>query len=232
MRLLLGLAILVATPSCYLAHERDVDAAASDAPTCALGVPTTVTFDPPLAPGHLDAVRILGMESPPATPTVILHLDTCPMADAPCPHDAIIGAMGIGFAIDVEAQVPPPGFTGFLEWNGRTLYMLFIDGRHCASCGGELEILAGDLVAPLNAASHEHDGALECQTTCGDDLAVAIDSHGMTVSAASGGVGLNSPLTLWVSSGIRHPCVRCDCAAEAIPATGLFVGADGVFAVP
>jgi hypothetical protein len=226
VRLVIGIALLALVPSCYLAHEREtgVDAAASDVMRCAPGIQTTVTIDPPLPTGHIDYVRILGMDSPPATPAVVLHLDTCPMAGAPCPHDASISAMGIGFAAGVVAQVPSVGFTGFLDWDGRTLHVLFIDGRRCASCGGELEILAGDLVAPLSAAAHTGVGAVRCSTGCGEDRAVTIESHGDTVMGTSGALSATQfVVSPACTAAQRSPCCVLTTHTCSVPSAALTV---------
>lgn len=220
---------------CYLAHERGeradsaVDAPPIDGGACALLGPTDVLIDPPLPAGHLDFVRLDGFDADPAILGVRLHIDTCPMADAPCPHDVSI--VGIGADVGARIQVPASAAMGFLGWDGmRTLNITVMDLRRCASCGGQLEILAGGLEAPLSGPAHTSDGEVDCASTCDDFRGVVVESHMRTVAAAQGMTAENGPLFLRVTQDARE-CVRCDsCTWPRSPASGLFLSADGVFA--
>lgn len=220
---------------CYLAHEREdghdaaVHTPALDGAVCALLGPTDVFIDPPLAAGHIDFVRLEGFDADPSILGVRLHIDTCPMADTPCPHD--VNIVGIGADVGTRIQVPTAAARGFLDWDGsRTLNLVVMDLRRCASCGGQLEILAGGLDAPLSGPAHTSDGAVRCANACDDFRGVTVESHMRTVSAAQGTTAEDGPLFLRVTQDATRACVRCDCTRPSFPASGLFLSADGVFA--
>lgn len=237
--LVVGVALVTALAGCYASHERGgpdaggiADATIADAPVaegeCVLRAPTDVYVEPPMPAGHIDYVRLDGYEADPASLGVRFHLNTCPMRGPPCNHEVIL--VGIGADLGSLIEVPPSGGRGYFDWDGeRTVHFNVMDTRRCATCGGNLEVLAGGLEAPLTAAARTSDGEVLCADACNDYTGVVVESHGRTVSAGQGETATNGPLTLRVTQNATRACVRCRCDEPSYPASGLFVSADGVF---
>ena len=231
-----GFTAVLFASSCYLSRQLEApgDAAvrpdapsSSDSGMCSRPAPTTVRFEPPLPAGPIDVVALLAVNEDPRSDGIRFTLDICPDRGATCRHDAVIAGVGLELASTI--RLPPSGARGVLEWDGENaLHFVVTDDRRCASCGGQVEVVAGELVTPLGGGVLISDLILTCSTSCGDQHGVNVESRGEGIATVQGGTGESGSLLLHVSTDAFDPCSRCDCAFPRVPATGLFVSSFGV----
>lgn len=242
-----ALTVMVLSSGCYLSFEREVaadaavgvdaavpiDAARPDGGgACSLLAPTSVYLEPPL-PATMGSLPITleGFEADPASLGLRFHLNACPGAESPCLHDAIV--VGIGADIATRFRVPPSGAQGLLDWDGSTQFHLWVqDYRRCASCGGEVEVIAGSLDTRFASSVRTFDGPVDCAGGCGDFLGVTAERGDSSLTAAQGGTVQVGPALLRVTADAVRPCVRCDCAFPGTSASGLYVWSSGVAMPP
>lgn len=241
MRHPVGLACLIAlSSSCYLEHERvaeaSIDASATldapsppDASDCSVGAAATVTFSPPFAM-PVDQIRVvlLGIDADPTINGLRMHLDICGGAP-PCVVDVIVSNVGDALA---RVHVPPSSASGTLTTDGRTrAYVHLVDERECATCGGELTVLAGTLEdIPLDPDLRIHADRALCERGCGDRRALTVTGRGASLVVSQGAPVDAPPLLARVASDYLSNCVRCDCAFPDTPATGIVAVATQWFA--
>lgn len=242
-----ALAAMVLCSGCYLSFEREVvadaavrvdavvavDAARPDGGgTCFLLAPTSVYLEPPLAATMSSLpITLEGFEADAASLGVRFHLDACPGAESPCLHDAIV--VGIGADVATRFRVPPSGAQGVLDWDGSTQFHLWVqDYRRCATCGGEVEVIAGLLGTRFMSSVHTFDGPVECADGCGDYLGVTAERDDSSLTASQGETVQVGPALLRVTADAVRPCVRCDCAFPGTSASGLYVWSSGVAMPP
>lgn len=205
----------------------EVDAAppAQDAGLCMPTMPTNLRFEPAL-PEPATGIRIvwLGYEYDAAEDGARIHLDTCG-GSPPCPLDLVVPHVGDALSAIGGAT----GIGGTLDTDGSTYAVVhLLDARRCATCGGQLELLAGRLTSGLDAAIEVHDDAGLCTTGCGQLRAIAATAGATTVVARMG-APVVGPLLVAVASDYHVPCWLCDCAAADVPATGVIAWGTGIF---
>ena len=203
----------------------DTGPIALDAGRCMPAMTSAIRFDPPLTvPAAGIRIVWLGYEYDAAEDGARIHLDPCGGAPA-CMVDLVVPHVG-----DVlRAIANAPGIGGTLDTDGSTYAAIhLLDARRCASCGGQLELLAGRLVTGLDAAITVTTGPLACSTGCGE-LRMTSATAGGTTGVALRGSPLVGPLLVSVASDYHAPCVVCDCAAADVPATGVIAWSTGIF---
>jgi hypothetical protein len=233
-----------------LAHERveDVDASAlpsdgglvlldtapialdaapmlRDAGRCMPAMTSAIRFEPGL-PMPATGIRIvwLGYDYDAAEDGARIHLDVCGGAP-PCMVDLVVPHVGDA----LRAIGNGPGIGGTLDTDGSTYAVVhLLDARRCASCGGQLELLAGRLVTGLDTAITVATDAVSCSTGCGE-LRTTAATAGGTTGVAMRGPPLVGPVLVSIASDYHAPCVVCDCAAADVPATGVIAWSTGIF---
>lgn len=195
-----------------------------DSGRCMPAALSTIRFEPPIAPATGIPVVWLGYDHDVADDGARIHLDLCG-GGPPCPVDLVVPQVG-----DALRAVPgATGIGGTLDTDGSTYAVIhLLDARRCASCGGQLELLAGRLVSGLDDAITVSAGELSCSTGCGELRATVASASGATAVATRGSPAVG-PLLVRIASDYHAPCVVCDCAAADVPATGVIAWTTGIF---
>ena len=224
---------------CYQSHERSGGGGGgggpggeggttgpNDAATgCEVPAAATVRLEPPIT-GPVAGIRVvfLGASADPASNGVRIHLDTCG-GMPPCPLDLIVSNVGNALA----RVTAPPGASGTLTMEGSSAYVHVSDLRDCASCGGDLDVLAGSLASGLDPGMTIRVERVACDDECSVQRAISMNGHGGSLIGSAGTQLDESPVSARVVTNYIEPCARCRCDLPPVAATGIVVAATGVF---